>query len=110
MNANLFDTLQFLKYFVGQQPKFMTTCMEQKQSDKLCSEVSLTVNTYNDVQIMGLQQRFTSGNLGPVTSVFRFDIIDLIKQANNNQSTMTLMTIMTFHCVQNQMIENNLHR
>ncbi|CAL6066361.1 Hypothetical_protein [Hexamita inflata] len=48
----------------------MISKMEQKQWDEWYSEVSLTVNTYNDVLIMGLQQRFTSGNLGPVTPVY----------------------------------------
>ncbi|CAL6065258.1 Hypothetical_protein [Hexamita inflata] len=71
MNANLFDTMQFLKYFGGQQPNFMTTSMEQKQWDEQCSEVSLTVNTYNDVRIMGLQQKFTSGYLGRVIPIYK---------------------------------------
>ncbi|CAL6042605.1 Hypothetical_protein [Hexamita inflata] len=37
--------------------------MEQKQWDEWCSEVSLTVNTYNDVLIMGMLQRFTSDEM-----------------------------------------------
>ncbi|CAL5995198.1 Hypothetical_protein [Hexamita inflata] len=59
-----------MRYFGGQQPNFMITKMKQKQWDEWGSKVSLTVNTYNDVLIMGLQQRFTSGNLGPVTPVY----------------------------------------
>ncbi|CAL6041156.1 Hypothetical_protein [Hexamita inflata] len=78
MNANLFDTLQFLKYFGGQQPNFMITSMEQQQWDEWCSEMSLTVNTYNDVLIIGMQQRFTSGNLGSVTSVYYPQNVNII--------------------------------
>ncbi|CAL6017374.1 Hypothetical_protein [Hexamita inflata] len=50
MSANLFDAMQFIKYFGGQQPNFITTSMEQKQCDEWCSEVSLTVNNCQYIQ------------------------------------------------------------